>query len=308
MKKVIITGADGFIGRHLVEYLLEKGIEVWAIVHPESPKRDIFISRENVCTVCATIPELSNYIERFPYDADAFYHFAWQGVDADSRDDFSLQIENIKYSLESIKFASEIRAKRIIIPGSTSEYLYCGGLINGTTLPTPQNAYGSIKVALRYLAFAYAKQLGIDMIYTVITGIYAADRKDNNVIYYTIEKLLEGEKPSLTKLEQLWDYIYIDDVVEALFLVAEKGKNGKIYAIGKGDNRPLRDYIESIRDCINPKLPLGIGEIAYSNERMPSSCIDLTEIQRDVGFIPKVDFLEGIRKVIFAMKEEKGLE
>lgn len=60
----------------------------------------------------------------------------------------------------------------------------------------------------------------------VITGIYAADRRDNNIIFYVIDKLLRKEKPLMTKLEQLWDYINIRDVVEALTLIGEKGQGG----------------------------------------------------------------------------------
>lgn len=307
MKTAIITGADGFIGTHLIEYLREKNVEIWAVVYPGSPNKDQYLGREGIHTICTELSALGEHIDQFPVGADAFYHFAWQGVNANARNDFSLQQGNISLTLECMELAAALRAKKFILPGSTSEYLYYGKPINEEAIPSPQNAYGSVKVALRYLAAAYARQLGLDYIYVVITGIYAADRKDNNVIFLTIDKLLDGEKPSLTRLEQKWDYIYIDDLVEALYLVGEKGKAGRFYAIGHGDNWPLKQYIEMVRQCIDPSLPLGIGDIPYQNERIPSSCIDLSAITEDTGFVPKVPFEYGIRKVIEAMKKEKSL-
>lgn len=159
-------------------------------------------------------------------------------------------------------------------------------------------------MATQYLCKQFAKDNGVDFVYAVITGIYAEDRIDNNVISYVIRKLLKKEKPSLTRLEQLWDYIYIDDAVEALYLVAQKGKDGKTYAIGCGDNWPLKKYIEIIHKLIDSSLPLGIGEVPYVDGKLPSSCIDLSELQKDTGFIPRVKFEEGIVKIIEKIKEQ----
>lgn len=305
MKKAIVSGADGFIGRHLVKKLLAKGVEVWAIVYPGSPLKDCYAGVEHVHTVCVEVDDLPQCIAQFPRDAEAFYHFAWQGVNAESRGDLALQMKNIPLTMDCMRFTRAIGARKFILPGSTSEYLEYGRPINRDALPSPQNAYGSVKVALRYLATSYAEELGLGLIYAVITGIYAADRKDNNVIFYVIDKLLRGEKPSVTKLEQRWDYVYIDDATEALYLIGEKGIPGSFYTIGHGDNQPLSQYIEDIRRCIDPSLPLGIGEVPYKNDRLPSSCVDLTDLVRDTGYAPKVAFSEGIQAVIAAMRAEQ---
>ena len=72
----------------------------------------------------------------------------------------------------------------------------------------------------------------------------------------------------------------------------------------------LSNYIEIIHKKIDPSLPLGIGEIPYVSEELPSSCIDLTDIERDTGFKPQVDFEEGITKVIDKIRceGEKNIE
>ncbi|GFI58894.1 dTDP-glucose 4,6-dehydratase [Muribaculaceae bacterium] len=212
---------------------------------------------------------------------------------------------NVNMTLDCMKLAIAIGIKKIVFPGSTNEYLYYGKPLNKDAVPSPSNAYGAAKIALRYLCSDYATRNNIEFVYAIIAGIYAADRRDNNVIFYTIDKLLKKEKPLLTKLEQLWDYIYVDDVIAALTAIGKKGKGGAVYAIGHGDNWALSNYIKIIHKKIDSSLPLGIGEVPYVSEKLPSSCIDLTDIERDTGFKPQVDFEEGITKVIDKIRYER---
>lgn len=304
MEKIIITGADGFLGSHLIKKCLEKKIEVWAIVRPIYKNINRIKDLKNINFIYSDIDKLYEKIDEFPKDIDTFYHLAWNGVHVDMRNNIDVQLENINLCINAIKFASCLNIKRFILPGSTNEYLYYGKPIDEQATPSPIDAYGTIKVITRYLCQLYANKYNIGFIYAIITGIYSADRKDNNVIYYSIKKLLRKEKPILTKLEQKWDYIHINDAVEAMYLLGISGKPGVIYTIGKGDNQPLKKYIQIIRNNINPLLPLGIGEIDYLSEKIPSSCVDLTAIKRDTDFNPKIEFEEGIKEVINTLKKE----
>ena len=305
MKKVIITGADGFIGSNLIKSLVRDNVEVWAVVHPNSNTKERLGSIKEIHCIESTIECLSDRISEFPKNADAFYHLAWQGVDATARDELLFQMKNIEMCFESMRVASLLGVKKFILPGSTSEYLHYGKPIDVKAIPSPLNAYGSVKVALRYLAEQYAKQLKLNYIYVVITGVYAEDRRDNNVIFYTINSLLKNEKPLLTKLEQMWNYVHISDVVNALILIGEKGKTNGFYAIGSAENKPLYEYINIIHEYINPLIPLGIGDVPYMSDELPSSCIDLSALHEDTGFVPKVKFQDGIKRVIDLIKNEE---
>ena len=268
------------------------------------------IFMRNVMIKCLDLNQVMNHVREFPSDIDVMYHFAWMGVSPEHRNNLDVQMINVNMTLDCMKLAIAIGIKKIVFPGSTNEYLYYGKPLNKDAVPSPSNAYGAAKIALRYLCSDYATRNNIEFVYAIIAGIYAADRRDNNVIFYTIDKLLKKEKPSLTKLEQLWDYIYVDDVIAALTAIGKKGKGGAVYAIGHGDNWALSNYIEIIHKKIDPSLPLGIGEIPYVSEELPSSCIDLTDIERDTGFKPQVDFEEGITKVIDKIRceGEKNIE
>ena len=96
----------------------------------------------------------------------------------------------------------------------------------------------------------------------------------------------------------MWDYLYSEDAARALYLLGQKGRDGRTYCIGSGQARPLREYIEMLRDAINPALPLGIGEVPYGENQVMYLCADISDLTRDTGFVPEVTFEEGIRRTI----------
>ncbi len=302
MKHIVITGADGFIGRHFIDKLITCDYEIYAVVYEKSSNIHLIENINNVHIIKGNLDNIGLIKEQIPQNPTAFFHLAWDGVAADKKTDFTYQLKNIEMSLNAVNLASLLKAERFILPGSTSEYAYCNAPINHLSSPSPINAYGYIKVSTRYLCEALCEELELPFVYAVITGIYASDRIDNNIIYYAITSLLKGIKPSFTKLEQLWDYVHIDDAVEALYLIAEHGKNKAFYTIGHGDNHKLSKYIYEIRDIINPDAELGIGDIPYKNGILPSSCVDLTALTADTGFIPRTPFNVGIREIIDTIK------
>lgn len=303
---VVVTGADGFIGSHLVKSFADRGVTVYAIIMENSPIRSRIEGIDNVVILEGNLENWEMFCEGLPTAPMAFFHLAWAGVSPEARNSVEIQMCNLNLCLNAARLAHKIGAQRFILPGSTSEYTDCGHPINEMSRPSPQNAYGAVKVSSRYLCQALCEELGLAYIYVVITGIYSEDRMDNNIIYYAISSFLEGKRPSFTKLEQMWDYVHIDDVLRALNLIAQKGQANRFYVIGHGDNWPLSNYIYQIRDAIDPNLPMGIGEIPYKNNKMPSSCVDLTALQEDTGFEPQIPFEEGILKVIAKVKEAKA--
>ena len=306
-RRIVITGADGFIGSHLSRFLASHGYEVYAVTLPGSPTQERIRGITGIHIVEGDLGQIGQFAEKLPPDIFAMVHLAWIGVSPEHRKSIDIQKKNLDLTLNAVRLASQIGVEKFVFPGSTFEYLYSGTIINRDTKPSPQDAYGASKIAARYYGEILCGQLGISFIYTVITGIYAADRLDNNVINYAITELLHERKPSLTRLEQLWDYVHIDDVVNAMEAIIRRGKKGGFYVIGHGDNCALSKYIFTIRDLINPALPLGIGDIPYSSDRMPMSCVDLSELRRDTGFEPEIDFEVGIQQVIENIKVREGV-
>ena len=116
---------------------------------------------------------------------------------------------------------------------------------------------------------------------------------------------LAGQRPALTAGAQRWDYLYAADAAEAFWRMAVSGRNGAVYPLGGGRAQPLRRYMETLRDAIDPALPLGLGEIPYGPRQVMHLEADLTALQRDTGFRPRTSFAEGIGKTIEWIRNEQ---
>jgi nucleoside-diphosphate-sugar epimerase len=294
MKKIIITGANGFLGRKLIEKFIEQGAAVYALDCVDTFSIQGELLKYHKC-------DLEKNALPFDPDfqgADVLFHFAWNGVHPDFRNDYERQLKNISSLINVLSFAKNLNVSKIIIPGAASEYAASEMPITGNNTPGAVDGYGAVKSACHVIARTWSMQNNLPLIWVIPSSVYGPGRNDNNALTYAIKTLLKGEKPAFTALEQRWDYIYIDDFINALVLIAAKGIAGKNYALGYGTARGLREYITVIRDTINPALPLGIGERPYKSGKPDNSEMDITELQKDTGFVPEFSFENGIKKTI----------
>lgn len=303
MKRVVITGAGGFIGRNLIERLLRENIQIYGIDIGEAQKR--IPAGAGVTPLSVDIKdkrELGNILRLAK--PDVFYHLAWAGVSTDVKNEVKTQMANIPLVVTVLEACAEAGCGHIIIPGSASEYAYCGQTIDGRNMPAPGDAYAASKAAAQILCQWYAKQHELNLNWLLIGSIYGPGRNDNNILTYTIKALLRGEEPKYSKLEQLWDYIYIDDLIEALYLLGLHGKPDGVYPVGSGQARPLAEYIRQIQAEIAPDAPLGIGSLPYKFGNKPdNSVLDIRNLKEDTGFVPKISFGEGIERTIRYFRE-----
>lgn len=296
MNKVLMTGATGFIGRRLVDRLAKDEVKIVHIAPTAELAHQLDGQARGVVCGLSDLVELRDSLreERF----DVLYHLAWDGVSTDFKNDYKRQYSNVSYGLNACELAYGIGCSHIVVPGSASEYAYSQDPIDGSGMPCPADAYGAAKASMRIACDLFARQMGLSVNWLLVSSIYGPGRYDANIISYSIRAFLNGERPSFTPLEQIWDYLYIDDLIEALYLVGERGKASRVYAIGSGESRPLRYYIETIRDAIDPRAEMGIGEVPYKTKHIDNSVVDIKAISQDVGFTPKVSFEEGIGRTI----------
>jgi nucleoside-diphosphate-sugar epimerase len=297
MKTAIISGANGFIGTKLAEYLLKKDTEVYCLIQKGS-KMHPCVSIDNKYIIEMELDDLLDLKDSLPKGADVFYHLAWSGVSTTKKNEYQTQMENIGYTLKGLEFAKDIQCRKVICPGSVSEYAYVDGPVTGLQMPAPADAYSASKIAAHFLGNIFAKQNDIDFNWVLIPSIYGPGREDNNLITYAIKSLLNGERPAFTKLEQMWDYLYVDDLIKSLYLIGGQGVRGKIYVTGSGDPRKMADFVQVIHNAIDPSLPVGIGDLPYKSKQIDNAVVDITELQKDTGYQPQYTFEEGIRKTI----------
>ena len=305
MKKVIVIGANGFLGNKLTRYFSEKRLAVIAFV-PKGFDYSIVSSIPGIKCIEFSFGNLNaldtiNEIK----DVDTIYNMAWIGVNAKDRNNEKIQLSNVQCNVEVVQFANRNGIKRLVVPGSAAQYACSGRIIDGTGNPAPSDLYSAAKVATYYYCNTLCSLYGIELIWPLVTSIYGTGRDDNNLLSYVIKSFLKGEKPSTTKLEQRWDYLHVSDLMNALYLLGEKGKGGKLYPVGSGESKTLKEYVEIIRDLINPELPIGVGDLPYKTSWIDNQVLSINDLKEDTGFSPNYTFCEGIQEVINFFKTQQ---
>lgn len=293
-----MTGATGFIGSWLAEEMLNSGVGVTALVRDKNKVLPHIAGNPNCILVECSYDQIDQADGDFSPEYDAFYHLGWGGVSPACKNDIELQIGNIQSAVKAMRLSRKLGCKKFIASGTVAEYVLCEDVMDVYERQTPNDMYGAAKVSAHYFLEVLARQLDQPFIWTVIPSTFGERRTDNNIITYTIRSLLHGDKPLYGNLNQMWDFLYVSEVVRALRFIGEKGIHGKTYGIGSGVYKPLKEYIYQIRDVIAPEAELGIGERQNMSEQTFSSCVNIYDLIRDTGFVPRVSFDEGIKKTV----------
>lgn len=298
MKRIVLDGATSMLGLALIHECIEKEVEVIAIARKDSARLDVLPVSKYVRIIKANQNDLQDLQLENIGECDVYYHYAWSNTRSEERRNVFLQEPNIQYTLDAVKLAKRMGCKRFIGAGSQAEYGRVSGVIGSETPVNPEVAYGIAKYAAGKMAKILCNELEMECIWTRTFSVYGIGDNVTTLVMHAIDKLLKKEKPSFTKAEQQWDYLYSKDAGKAFFLIGECGKAGKTYCIGSGKSRPLKEYIISIRDEIDKELPVGIGELPYAPMQVMNLQVDISELQADTGFVPEYEFEQGIRETI----------
>lgn len=295
MKTAIVSGANGFVGSALVKVLVKNKIKVIAL--------DLEGHNQNLLN--------SSMVKFVPFDftksdlikdillaekADTFFHFAWVGSAGPGRADYALQLNNAKWTIDCIKLAKEVGCSRFINAGSIMEHETIAATFQQENKPGLGYIYGSGKLVAHTMGMSIASSIGIDLIWAKITNAYGPGELSPRFINTTLRKIINGEELVFTSGTQNYDFVYIDDVAEAFYLIGKNGKPFSHYLIGSSNARPLKEFILDLKDAIDPTLKLVFGDILFSGVNMPINEFDCSITEKDTGFKAKESFKTGVKK------------
>ena len=303
MKKVIVTGANGFIGTALCKKLSDEGINVIAIVRDKEENitkiKDIPRIKIIYCDL-SDFRNLSKYIE--DRDIDALYHLAWVGSAGALRGDSDVQIRNIQYTCDTIKACLEINCKRFIFASSIMEY-EIQATMETDAMPSINTLYSSAKVAADYMARTLSGSYGIDYIRAVISNIYGPGETSPRLVNTSLRKMLNNEHCAFSAGNQLYDFVYITDAAQMFIEIGKRGIANRTYYIGSQKPRPLKEFLCEMRDQVDPKTEIGLGEIPFNGVSLSYKEFDINAVKKDTGYIPEVTFAQGIKNTLEWIKE-----
>ena len=297
IKKVAITGASGGVGVALVNKLISENVKVLVFQRKGSERTKNIPKSPLVEVVECNLDELSEYVSA-ENDYDAFFHLAWTNTSKTMRNSFQAQQENVAYSCDAVRLAYKLGCHTFVGAGSQAEYGRRKEPLREDTVCEPETAYGVMKLCACHSTRILCEEFGIRHIWPRILSGYGSYDNKNSMLISTILNSVNGKPLLFTKGEQLWDFVHLDDIANAYFLLAKSEKSKGIYPIGSGKERKLRNYIEILCERLGRLQEAEFGAIPYSAKEVMYLEADISKIHSDTGWVPAIDFEGGIEKTV----------
>ena len=305
MNKVLVTGAAGFVGSAVVKECLNKGFKVFAFDIVDDPSDRLPLDNKNLVYFKKDLKNIGDFTQKLgTEEIDICFHFAWNGSSGPLRDDYNTQTDNVLLSIEILKFAKKIGCKKFIFAGTIMEFETIDCIYTQESKPQMGNIYGAGKSLAHLFMKPVANQLGIDLVWAYITNSYGVGELSPRLVNTTIRNCIEHKELNFTSATQNYDFIYIDDVARAFYLLGLYGKANKAYLVGSGEAKPLKEFLLKIIEICGENVNPNFGAASLNAINLPLDRFSIEEIKKDCGFAPLVSFEEGIIKTFNWIKRE----
>lgn len=303
--KILITGANGFLGSGLVRSAIQKNYDVMAISRDDNNIRHLL---DRISFVKQTEDYLSYKTEILNFQPDAVIHFAWDGgnayADVNSLKQFSVNIPMI-VSLLSV-FHNEKKKPFFIGLGSFSEYGNFTSSAHEYTKENPQTYYGLAKNQAKNITQMFCEKNDMDWCWVRPCYTYGENDVKTRVIPRVITSLLNNKTIELDDCSTIIDYLHVDDFSEGVLSLLECGKKipDGVFNICSGREYVLKNLIDLIVQKI-PEANPSLIKFNIKNLRDGFSkyhCGSNSKIKDVTGWSPSINIDEGLDKTITIMK------
>ena len=306
-RRVLVTGGAGFIGSALVRRLVADGSRVSVLIRPGgSMERLEGIDGLQVCAgdlrnaeaVAAAVKVSS---------PEMVYHLASTSFNqgqATAQDHFETIAGGTLHLLEALKDRAGLR---MVATGSAAEYGSGAGLRENQPL-RPGTVLGAAKVAAFHLLQVSAQTAGLQPVTLRLFTPYGPGEHPRRLIPHVISCALAGQDIPLTAGEQERDFVYLDDVVDALLMAASPAvAGGSVFNIGSGQGTRVRDVVERVLGLMGHPVPARFGAVPTRTDEIMQMSADITAAQAQLGWSPRVPLEEGLRRSIAWFAERRQM-
>ena len=307
MKKVLLTGAAGFIGAKTAEKLLERGVEVVGIDNLNDyydvklkEYRLSQIKHSNFHFQKIDIEDKSKLEELFKHhEFDVVFNLAARaGVRYSMENPDVYMTTNAMGSLHLLDLMKKYKTPKFVLASTSS--LYAGQPMpfkEDLPVNTPISPYAATKKAAEVMAYSYHYLYGIDVSVVRYFTVYGPAGRPDMSPYIFADKMLKGEElPVFGDGSQSRDFTYVDDIAEGTILASKK-LGYEIINLGGGNNPyTLHQMIELMERASGKKAKLHLQEKIKAD--MDITWADISKAKKLLGWEPKVSFEEGIKKLM----------
>jgi nucleoside-diphosphate-sugar epimerase len=301
VKRVLLTGATGFIGSHCIRPLLDRGYEVHAVSRAGEGHGDL----EGVVWHAGDLLEKGAaraVVERVR--PTHLLHLAWYVVPGK----LIAAPENYDWvtaSLELVRRFAEAGGKRLAVCGSGYEYDWSYGYcIEGLTPCVPDTVYGACKHALHEMVRAYAATSALSAAWPRVFFLYGPREHPQRLVASVVRALLRGEPAPCSHGRQVRDYLHVQDVANGLVAVLDSNLEGAVN-VSSGEAVTLREIVLAVARLVGRPELLRLGAVPARANDAPL-VVGARGRVAESGWRPCHDLESGLRHTIDWWRERAG--
>jgi UDP-glucuronate 4-epimerase len=299
--RVVVTGAAGFIGSHLVERLLSLGHDVVGIdsftdyYARAAKEKNIAAARSNPRFTFATADLAQDDLGPVLEGAEVVYHLAGRpGVRAALMQFDQYWRENVVATQRLLEAVKGMRLKSLVYAGSSSVYGDAEVFPTAeTALPAPLSPYGVTKLAGEHLAYVYWKTYRVPAIRLRYFSVYGPRMRPDLMLTRAMQAMHEGRVFDVYgDGEQTREFTYVSDAVEGTIRSAERGAPGDLYNLGGGSSVTVNHVLDLLAETSGIELKRRHVERQPGDHRRAGASITRARIQ--LGWEPRTALREGL--------------
>lgn len=293
MKRVLVTGASGFIGRHCLPLLVDKGYEVHAVAR----RRPAWQSDPEISWHESDLLQpgsVSSLLQRV--QPALLLHLAWYAVPQKFWDSPE-NLNWVRCSMDLLESFTENGGERLVAAGTCAEYDWSFGECVEDTTPThPATLYGTCKHAFAQILESWSGHTGLSSAWGRVFFLYGPHEHPSRVVAYVVKSLLRGEAALCSSGVQKRDFLHVEDVAAAFVALLESDARGPVN-IGSGEPVALRDVLQKIGEYIGRPELVRFGERSSSGDAAVFWANNRKLLQQ-CRWSPRYDLLKGLEQTV----------
>jgi len=302
--RLLVIGGTGFVGYHLSLKAIKKGWKVTS-VSTNKPKKHRYLNKVNYLKI--DIADLKKLEKKLVGSFDYVVNLGGY-VDHRSFENGGEKIIKVHFTgvVNLTKIISRKKIKKFVQVGSSAEYGNCKAPQNENQDGQPISPYALAKLASTNFLLMLNKNNNFPVCVLRFFQIYGPKQDQNRVVPKAIQSCLKNRKFAASKGDQIRDFCFIDDAVDAIFLALKSRKsNGEIFNIGFGKAIKIKKAINTIQQIIGLGT-IDYGKIKYRKDENMSVYPNINKVVSKLKWKPKINFNQGIKISINSLKKKYG--